>query len=83
VVAERLTQLSIFEAPADGGRLFRYSLALDGRVVATYRVLTVEQSERIREIPETYEILFVNRTPQSAQLGLGQIQGIGTTLFDL
>jgi tetratricopeptide (TPR) repeat protein len=82
-MAERLIQLSAFDAPADGGSLLRYSLALDGRVVAANRVLTAEESARIREIPETYETLFVNGAPQSAQLALGQIQGIGATLFDL
>jgi tetratricopeptide (TPR) repeat protein len=82
-MAERLIQLSVFDAPANGGPAFMYTLRLDDHFLAANQALTVEQSEQIREIHETYEILFVNRTPESAQLALGQIEAIGTTLFDL
>lgn len=82
-MADRIIQLSISEAAAPGGRAFQSTLELDGQPITINEMLTVEQSDQVREIGETYEQLFLNRTAETAQLSLDHLRTIGVSLFDL
>jgi hypothetical protein len=81
-VRDRLITLEISEAIESGGRTFLYHLRLDDTPLVANQMLTLPQSDHIRDIGEAYGALFLTSGPaQAAILVNAQLKAMGDVLF--